>query len=83
MSVALNEDFQWFLTNFKELFEKYGDSFVAIKEKKVIGVYKTYAEGVRGTQKKEKLGTFIVQKCGRDESAYTNYIMSMNLFARG
>ena len=31
-----------------------------IKNHKVIGKYKTYAEGALKTQKKEKIGTFVV-----------------------
>ena len=77
----MNEDYNWFLNNYHELFHKYGESYVVIKNQKVIGVYKTYAEGVRITQKTEKLGTFIVQKCGTDESAYTNYISSLNFLS--
>ncbi len=74
----MNEDYRWFLKNYKELFDKYGESYVVIKNQKVIGVYKTYAEGVRITEKTEALGTFIVQKCGIDEAAYTNYISSLS-----
>ena len=69
-----NDDYQWFLENYKELFKEYGASYLVIKDKKVIGKYNSYAEGVRKTQEAEELGSFIVQKCGEDESAYTNYI---------
>ena len=72
----LTSDFQWFLANYKELYSKYGESYIAIKDKKVLGKYNSYAEGVRETQKTEQLGTFIDQNCGKDESAYTNYISS-------
>ncbi|MDO5331455.1 MAG: hypothetical protein Q4E99_02140 [Bacillota bacterium] len=65
------KDFKWFLDNFTSLYEKYGLSFVAIKDAKVIGVYKTFAEGVNETRKTEADGTFIVQQLGPDSSAYT------------
>ncbi len=74
-------DYQWFLENYSELFNKYGDVYLAIKEKTVLGIYKSYAEGVLATMKKEPLGSFIVQRCGNDESAFTNYISSMSFFA--
>lgn len=73
-----NNDFEWFKKNIKDLFSEYGARFVAIKNEKVIGVFDTYAEGVTETAKREPLGSFIVQRCGKDESAYTNYISSMN-----
>lgn len=69
-------DFQWFLENYTELFNKYGSSFLAIKNETVIGKYKTYAEGVRMASEDNDLGTFIVQECNGDESAYTIYISS-------
>ena len=69
-------DFKWFVENMPSLYERYGHCFLAIKEQEVIGVYGTYAEGVRGASEIAELGTFIVQECGKDESAYTNHIAS-------
>lgn len=75
----MSEDFEWFLNHFSELYKKYGDSYLVIKNKQVIGVYHSYSEAVYSTKKEEPLGTFIVQKCGCDETAYTNYISSVNI----
>lgn len=74
---SINNDYKWFVSNNKKLFKKYGAKYLAIKNKKVIGVYDSVGEGVEITQQTEKLGTFIVQKCGKDESAYTFYISSL------
>lgn len=76
---SMDIDFEWYLAEFNNLYDTYGDSYVAIKNKKVIGVYNSFAEGVRETEKTEGLGAFIIQKCGRDESAYTTYVLSPNL----
>ena len=73
-----NLDYKWFVENLDNLYKEYGDVYLAIKEKKVIGVFSSYAEGVKEMSKKEELGTFIIQKCGKDKSAYTNYISSFN-----
>lgn len=67
-------DFKWFQRNNAKLYAKYGCSYLAIKNKKVLGVFSSYAEGVRETANTEKLGTFIVQHCTGDKSGYTNYI---------
>lgn len=75
-----SSDYEWFLEHFSELFNKFGNRYVAIKNKTVLGAYSTYAEGVNTTLKTEQIGTFIVQLCGNDESAYTNYISSMNFY---
>ena len=74
----MQEDYKWFLDNYTDLYQKYGDVYLAIKNKTVIGVYQTYAEGVKGSSRTEGIGTFIIQKCGKDDSSYTNYIASMN-----
>ena len=71
-------DFMWFVEHCSELFEKFGSTYIAIKNKTVLGSYPTYADGVRFTSQTEQVGTFIVQKCGDDEAAYTGYISSMN-----
>lgn len=72
-----NKDFEWFVFNNKRLFKKYGEKFLAIKDQKVIGVFDNYADAVRQTSLKEKLGTFIVQQCGKDDSVYTSSIVSV------
>ena len=71
-----NADFEWFIANYVKLYKKFGSAYLAIKNKTVLGTYESYAEGVCATQKTEELGTFIIQKCGKDESSYTNYISS-------
>lgn len=73
----LENEYKWFLENYDDLFAQYGTVYLAIKNKTVLGVYTSYAEGVKETLKKEDPGTFIVQKCNGNESAYTNYISSM------
>jgi hypothetical protein len=73
----LQNEYKWFLDNYADLYKQYGASFLAIKNKTVLGVYHSYAEGVKKTLQNEEAGTFIVQKCNGDESAYTNYISSI------
>ena len=70
-------DYKWFLDNYLELYKKYGDTFLVIKNKTVIGSYNSYAEAVKAMEGREDIGTFIVQKCNGCESAYTNYISSI------
>ena len=76
-------DYQWFLDNYTDLYTQYGESFLAIKNKTIIGVYSSYAEGVKITSESHELGSFIIQKCNGSESAYTNYISSMNFSSVG
>lgn len=74
----MNEDFEWFEEHYQEFQSEYGNAFLAIKNKQVIGVYGSYGDGVRETQKTEPLGTFIVQECNKNHIAYTCCIASMN-----
>lgn len=74
----IESDFRWFVDNHEHLYEQYGACYLAIKDKTVLGSYHSCEEGVRETEKSEKLGTFIVQECGPDASSYTSYISSMN-----
>ena len=67
-------DFNWFLNSYADLYEEYGHKFLVIKDKKVLGSYDSVREALNSTH--EELGTFIVQECNGDESAYTNYIAS-------
>lgn len=71
------KDFKWFVDNYKSLYRAYGNSFLAIKNERVLGAYNTYAEAVKETEKSEKIGTFIVQECNGSESAYTNHIATV------
>lgn len=69
-----NADFNWFVENHKDFYNKYGASFLAIKNKTILGVYDSFASAVKETSIVEELGTFIVQECDPDESSYTCYI---------
>ena len=77
MMTTVDKEYKWFTDNVEILYNKYGDVYVAIKNHKVIGKYKTYAEGVLKTQKKEKIGTFIVQRLSPDGMADNVYISSL------
>ena len=74
LSNAQEKDFRWFVDNYDNIYKQYGKCFVAIKNKQIIGVYRTYADGVHETAKTQKMGTFIVQFCNGDKSGYTAHI---------
>lgn len=70
------EDFRWFIENMPRLFEAYGHCFLVIRDKTIFGVFDSYVAAVKGALKTLPAGEFIVQECGQDERAYTNYISS-------
>ena len=59
--------------------KKYGHKFIAIKNRKIIGIFDDKNIALDTTSGKYKLGTFIVQECNGNESGYTNYITSWEL----
>lgn len=69
-------DFNWFIENYSEIFRKYGNCYVAIKNKCILNTYDSFGVAVTETSKTEQMGSFIVQLCNGDESGYTNYIAS-------
>lgn len=74
-------DFDYFIENYKDFYQKYGHKYIAIKNKTVIGVFDTESQAIGEISKKYPLGTFIVQECNGDESGYTNYISSWQLIS--
>ena len=64
-------DFEYFISIYQDLYNKYGESFIALKNKKILGAFKTVNEAIQALSDKYKLGTYIVQKCNGDESGYT------------
>lgn len=74
----MSDDFAWFVAHYPELQKRYGNVFLAIKNRHILGAYPTYADGVRETKKTEELGSFIIQECNTQCEAYNCYIASMN-----
>lgn len=74
----MNQDFKWFVDHYDEFQRKYGNSYLAIKDKAVLGVYQSYGDAIRETQKVEELGAFIVQEVCTNCLAYLGCINSGN-----
>lgn len=72
------EDYNWFVDRYDYLRSIYGDSFIVIKDKKVLNSCSSYGEAVREAQKTEQLGTFIVQECRGNGEMVHCCIASMN-----
>lgn len=74
----MEKDFNWFKEHYIEFQNKYGNTFIVIKNETVLGTYETYANAVRTTMQTEEIGTFIVQECNKDYIAYQCSITSTN-----
>ena len=74
----MEKDYLWFKNYYADFQEKYGNSYIVIKNESVLGVFDSYAKAVHTTMLTEELGTFIVQECNKEYEASQCSIASMN-----
>lgn len=70
-------DFDFFVMNYKALFDTYGHKFLAIKNQTILGAFDGVDEAIKSLTEKYEIGTYIIQECSEDESAYNTHIMSL------
>lgn len=75
--VDRKRDFDFFIANYQELFKQYGHKFLAIKNEKVIGAYDSVPDAISKLSPTYKIGTYIIQECTGDDSAYRTTIMRL------
>ena len=80
MSKPLEKEFKYYLDNQDELVKKYNGKFIVIKNQKVIGDYSSELEAIKETSQKEKLGTFLIQKCEPGSDSYSQMFHSRVAF---
>jgi hypothetical protein len=67
----LQQELSYYIENQEEFLEKYKGKFLVIKEKTIIGVYKSEIEAYTETVKQHDLGTFLIQECQPGNENYT------------
>lgn len=72
-----NRDFDYFVKNYQKLFKKYGHKFIVIKNETVVGAYDSVFNAIDTLSGKYEVGTYIIQECSGDESAYRTSIMRL------
>ena len=70
------DDFNWFTDNYDNIYSQYGECYVVIKDKCILGTYNSFYDGIEDAKKTYELGTFIIQYCDGTRSAYTTEIYS-------
>lgn len=71
MQTQIKEQFDYYVSHQKDLFQKYGEKILVIMNNTVVDVYDDYTVAILESRKKYAPGTYIIQKGGNDESAYT------------
>ena len=66
-----NIDYDWYRKNLKKIYKIYGDKFVVISKSKVLESFDTFEDGADFVEKNNLIGKAIVQKSGKDKTAYT------------
>lgn len=70
-------DFDFFVKNYKDLYKEYGHKFLAIKNKEILGAYNSVSDTINDLTPKYEVGSYIIQECTGDESAYRTTIMRL------
>lgn len=72
----LDNEFEYYLKNQRELASKYAGRFLVIKDNAIVGDYSSYEEAYLEAQKGLELGTFLIQKCTEGDDDYTSVFHS-------
>ena len=80
MDKRLVDAFEYYLAHQDEIVEKHDGRVVAIKNRTVLGDYEDEITAIVETQKKHKLGTFIVQRVSPGEGDYTVSFATAGMF---
>ena len=70
-------DFDYFISNYQDLYKQYGHKFLAIKNKEILGAFDSVPDTIENLSKTHEIGTYIIQECSGDESAYRTTIMRL------
>lgn len=79
--VKLENEFNYYLRNQKELVEKYKGKYIVIMDAQLLGAYDSELEAIQETSTKYELGTFLVQRCEPGADNYTQTYHSRVTFA--
>ena len=75
--IERKQDFDYFVNNYQNLFKQYGHKFLAIKNQTILGAYDSVPDAINNLSSKYELGTYIIQECTGDDSAYRTTIMRL------
>lgn len=71
------KDFDYFVENRQELYDKYGHTYIAIRNESVLGCYGSIPEAISQLADQYEIGNYIVQECTDDDSGYKTTIMRL------
>ena len=75
----LKDEFRFYLDNQDSMVEQYDGRVVAIKGRRVLGVYDSKLEAVTETSAKHEPGSFLIQNVSAGEGDYTARFHSLRV----
>lgn len=66
MESSQDKNYEYYISNKKELCKKYLNKYLIIKDESVVGAYETFEDALKEAKNIEA-GTYIIQKCEKDE----------------
>jgi hypothetical protein len=67
----LKKEFEYYVSHQDKLVKKYRDKFIVIMGEKVVDTFDTFEDALLTSQKKYKLGTFLIHLCQPGVDNYT------------
>lgn len=64
------DDFCWFVENYDNIYKQYGECYVAVRNKEIIGVFSNFGDACHEMDKVSKSTDQIIQYCNGKESGY-------------
>ena len=78
---VLEKDFKYFTDNHDDLFGRYPDKYLVIKDESVLFSADSFEDALSFTEKNGlEIGTFLIQYCTEGDSAYTQTFHSRAIF---
>lgn len=68
------DDFHWFVKNYDTIYRQYGECYVAIRNREIIGVFDSFGNACHEMEKLGKATDQIIQYCNGKESGYIAYL---------
>lgn len=76
----LEKEFKYYIDNQDEFVKEYNGKHIVIVGEQVVGAYDSLSDAYTESQKKYKLGTFLIQLVTPGKSAYTQTFHSRAVF---
>ena len=74
-----DKNYEFFVSHFDELYSKYPEKYIVIKDQAVLNAYDSFDEAYSTTIISEELGTFIIQECTKNTDKSINHFFSNNV----